>query len=412
MTDNKAAAVSAIPQEAQILLACARSRMERDAVRDAVGALDERIDWDCLIQKALDHGTAPLLFRNISRFATGKIPQEKLHRLGNAVSLIALRNLKLTGELLNLLTLFGERGIRALPFKGPTLSAAAYGNLSLRTFGDLDILMAMEDIRKAKEVLIAQGYHARLDLTASEEESYLRSHHDYKFVRGDGNMVVELQSGITQCSFSFPLDFEDLWERREEMTLGGVSVLNLPAEDLLLILCVHGAKHQWEQLKWISDIAELVEANYDRLDWHRVMTQARRRGGERMLLLGLFLAHDLVYARLPQQVAQRIQNVPQVKALADCVSERLFRDVSDTPRLRDERPFFYWEVRERLRDKLAIVWRYFPEYFWRLIVPNKKDHELLRLPPFLSLGYYVVHPVRMVLEEWSNIRQRSRKSGE
>jgi hypothetical protein len=400
------------PPEVELLLSCARSRIDPIAAERVRKALKEAIDWERLVEAASRHGTAPLLYWNLSRLGCNGIPESTLSRLKGAFNAIALWNLSLTGELLKLLKLFGDVGIRALPIKGPALAATAYGNLSLRTFSDLDILMAMDDIRRAKEVLISQGYHAKLELTASEEASYLRSHHDYKFVHGDGRIVVELQTGITQWSFAFPIDFEDLWQRREEMTLAGVSVLNLPTEDLLIILCVHGAKHHWDQLKWISDIAELVDANSGRIDWHRLMNQARRQGGERMLLLGLFLAHDLVGARLPEQVSQKIHNDLQVKALADCVSARLFCDVSDTPRSSEERPFFYWEVRERLRDKLAIAWRYFPEYFWRGIVPNKKDHEFLHLPPFLSLGYYVVHPFRMVLEGWSSFRQRSRKPGE
>ena len=399
------------PPEVELMVSCARSRIGEIAADRVRKALKEEIDWERLVKAAFRHGTAQLLYWNLSRLGCNGIPESTLSRLKGAFNAIALWNLSLTGELLKLLKLFSDVGIRALPIKGPVLSAAAYGNLSLRTFSDLDILMAMDDIRRAKEVLLSHGYHAKLDLTASEEELYLRSHHDYKFIRDDGGIVVELQTGITQWSFAFPIFFEDLWKRREKMTLAGDSVFNLAAEDLLLILCVHGAKHQWDQLKWISDIAELVDAKYDRLDWHRLMNQAGTQGGGRMLLLGLFLAQDLVGARLPEQVLQKVQNDRQVKALADRVSERVFREVSETPGLSDERPFFYWEVRERWRDKLAIAWRYFPEYFWRVIVPNKKDHELLQLPPFLSLGYYVVHPVRMVLEGWSNFRQRARKPG-
>ena len=35
------------------------------------------------------------------------------------------------------------QGIAAIPYKGPVLAAAVYGNLALRTFSDLDILVIM-----------------------------------------------------------------------------------------------------------------------------------------------------------------------------------------------------------------------------------------------------------------------------
>jgi hypothetical protein len=280
--------------------------------------------------------------------------------------------------------------------KGPSLAAAAYGNLSLRHFGDLDILMPREDIPKARKLLVSRGYHSKPQLSDSEEEAYLRSHHDYEFVRRKDGVVVELQWGITQWSFAFPLDFEDIWKRRETMCLAGVTIPTLSNEDRLLILCVHGTKHRWEQLNWICDIAEVVETDYDQMDWDRLIKRAHGQGGERMLLLGLYLAHNLLHARLDEKVLNRIENARQVRALAAYVSERVFFDASDTaPGLLDEPPFFYLAVRERLRDKLSIGWRYFPEYFRRGIVPSKKDRELLHLPPYLSFGYYAVHSCRM-----------------
>lgn len=114
-----------------------------------------------------------------------------------------------------------------------------------------------------------------------------------------------------------------------------------------------------------------------------------------MLLLGLLLAHDLVYARLPEEILQRIQNVPQVGTLAGRVSERLFCPGFATPRLRDEKPIFYWQVRERWRDRLGLFWKYLPNYLNRAFVPGKRDYELVRLPTFLASGYYLIRPVRL-----------------
>ena len=232
------------------------------------------------MHEALYHGTIPLLFWNLSRLAPDDVPKTTLDQLKAASNAIACRNLSLTGELLKLLNLFRERGIRALPLKGPALAAAAYGNLSLRQFCDLDILVPKEDMLKAKEVLTLHGYHPKLDLTAGEEAAYLKSHHDYKFVRAQDSVVVEIQWGVTQWSFAFPFDFEDAWKHRQVISVAGASVLNIAPEILLLMLCVHGTKHRWEQLKWICDIAEMVDTYREKLDWDRLMDQAgdpRRR---------------------------------------------------------------------------------------------------------------------------------------
>jgi Uncharacterised nucleotidyltransferase len=208
---------------------------------------------------------------------------------------------------------------------------------------------------KAKDVLILQGYDPNLKLTVEQETAYLKSHHDYKFVRSKDGVVVEIQWGITQWSFAFPLDFEDLWKRRQKSSLAGVEIESVSLDDLLLVLCVHGTKHHWSQLKWICDIAELAEANRKKLDWNRLIDHARDRGGERMLLLGLFLAHSLLGTGLPAEALKRIHRDPQIKLLAEQVRKRLFPETSATAKLRDETPFFYLQSRDRLQDKLALL---------------------------------------------------------
>jgi len=399
--------------EAELLLCCARTQLAADTTERVGRVLKERIDWNYLMHDALYHGTIPLLFWNLSRLAPDDVPKTTLNQLKAASNAIACWNLSLTGELLKLLNLFSERGIRALPLKGPVLAAAAYGNLAFRQFCDLDILVPKEDMLKAKEVLMLEGYHPKLDLTAGEEAAYLESHHDYKFVRPKDGVVVEIQWGVTQWSFAFPFDFEDAWKYRQVISVAGASVLNIAPEILLLMLCVHGTKHRWEQLKWICDIAEIVDTYREKLDWDRLMDQACNLGGERMLLLGLSLSSDLLGARLPDALVKKIANNCSVKSLAGQVIGRLFGDRSNPNLLveLEEGPFFFWSARERWRDKLAIAWRYFPEYFHRLIVPNNGDKEFLKLPPSLSLGYYLVHPVRLMKDYWSESRRRAARTG-
>jgi Uncharacterised nucleotidyltransferase len=397
--------------ESELLLLCGRTRLKPDKAQRLRELLEKGIDWNYLVQQALYHGTIPLLFRNLSLICPDGIPKATLNQLRDCSNGIARSNLCLTGELLHLLNLFRERGIRALPLKGPVLAAAAYGNLSLRQFCDLDILVDKANMVKAKEMLISQGYNPKLSLTADQEKAHLESHHDYGFVRSRDGSVVEIQWNITQSSFAFPFDFADLWKRRAVIFLAGEKVYTLRREDLLLVLCVHGAKHQWEQLKWICDIAEFVVSCHDTIDWDRLAVRARAQGGQRMLFLGLYLAYDLIGANLPDQVLKIIHHDSQIKLLAGLVRQGLFRDRSQPAELRNERPFFYWKVRERVGDKLAIAWRYFPEYFLRMVVPTYRDRTFLKLPAFLSLGYYLVRPLRLATKYRLERKERTGSAG-
>jgi len=392
--------------EVKLLLGCTRTEMQAMTAQQIRQALQEKIDWNYVIQQATYHGTIPLLFRHLNHHFANHVPKRVLGRLRNASNGITCWNLALTGELLKLLKLLQEQGIRALPLKGPALAIAAYGNLALRQFCDLDILVSKEDMLKAKEVLMSHGYHPTLELTASQEAAYLESHHDYKFVRAKDGVAVEIQWHITQWKFAFPFDFEDAWKHREVIILAGGSVFNLAPEILLLMLCVHGTKHRWEQLKWICDIAQVLDSSRQKLDWDRLMDKACTLGGERMLLLGLWLAHHLLGAVLNQEILKRIDEERQVKHLAGKVSERLFDVVSRSDNLQEEPPFFYWRSRERWRDKWALLLRYLPEYFSRVVLPNERDQAFLQLPSCLYLGYYCLRPLRLIHLYWSNALQR------
>src|SRR5207247_10696100 len=165
----------------------------------------------------------------------------------------------------------------------------------------------------------------------------------------------EIQWRIAPRYFSFPLDYGSLWERLRPIVLGDRKVLTLSPEDSLLILCVHGAKHLWERLGWICDVAELVRA-HDGLDWRRAVEQAVESGSERMLFLGLFLASDLLGAALPVSVSQAVLADPSVKALGAGVRERLLTE-ADGMQGFIQASLFHLRVRDRMRVRARFCLR-------------------------------------------------------
>ena len=62
-----------------------------------------------------------------------------MQRFNEATERTTMSNLYLTQEMLKLLSAFRKKGIPAIPYKGPVLAQAVYGNVGLRQFGDLDI---------------------------------------------------------------------------------------------------------------------------------------------------------------------------------------------------------------------------------------------------------------------------------
>jgi hypothetical protein len=228
-------------------------------------------------------------------------------------------------------------------------------------------------------------------------------------VRTDGKVIVELHWALTGKHWPFPFDFERLQARLISVLCGGATILSFPPEDLLLFLCVHGSRHQWERLTWICDVAELVRA-HQQIDWQGLLEQAEMSGAKRMLLLGLFLANGLLGADLPEDVLQSTRDDLKVKLLAGQVQARLFAHATGLPQLADRSAFrthaFLVKVRERLQDKI----QYFVHYPFRLHTANlqylfntarvdKTDRMPLFLPPFLSSFYRQrLRPIQQVVQ--------------
>ena len=381
--------VAAESPEAELLLCCTRSRRDPKKAVRIRALLQQGIDWGYLLRAARRHRVMPLLFWQLNSTAPGAVPKSVLDQLSIYFRHNSFRTLSLTGELLRLLSEFETRKIPAIPYKGPTLAAFAYGNLVLREFGDLDILLRRQDVLKARELLVSFGYRPGYQLTRAQEAAFVQYGDQYRYTRDDSGNVVEIHWGAAARAFSFLLDTEPPWWRLERISLGGSTVPTFSPEDLLIILCVHGSMHLWERLGWVCDIAELTYVRRE-MDWERIVEQATALGTRRALFLGLLLADGLLGARIPEEVSQRLQADSVTNTLAEQVCEWLFREGARSQELVEETLFqpFHVRVMERLRDKVRYCVR-------QATTPSLQDCELLPLPAYLFPAYRLLRPIRL-----------------
>ena len=334
--------------EDELLVCCAKASIDAATERQVHDLLQREVDWKYLIDAANAHGVKPLLCQNLATRYPDSLPTAVLSQFRRYLQVHAFNNRFLARELIRLLNLLQKSGISAIPWKGPVLAATAFGNVALRQFGDLDILVREQDATAAKDLFLSSGYRPAPQESSSQGEAFYNARKVCELVRGDGRVVVELHWAITSQTFPFRLNSASLWEQVETVSLEGASVPNLCPEDLLLVLCVHGAKHHWGKLMWICDIAELLQAYAKQIDWPSLMSRARSLGGARMLALGLVLARDLLGAKLPEGVLQQIGSDPKVALLAEEVRSRIF---TGTSVMAVDRPEFYIQLRERSRDR-------------------------------------------------------------
>jgi putative nucleotidyltransferase-like protein len=378
--------VAARPEQT-LLLTCARAALDARQRKQVQDLVLQPLDWELVVQLADRHGLQPLLHWHLNDVCPDVVPAAIRQHLRVAFQRVSALNILLTHELQKLLTLFAEHDIQAVPYKGPVLALQLYGNVALRQFSDLDILVHPRDVLRARDLLIAEGYAQLPPLTEGQQAVLLRTQCNLPFTRERNRMIVELHWTVSAPTFARPFEVDDFWSRLLDGRLETMSIKVPANEDLLFALCIHGSKHLWERLAWICDIAGLV-ATQTELNWEELMRCARATGNERMLFLGLRLAADLLEAPLPKQVEAALNADASVAALAGDVVRDLF-----TPTLTRTGMSGYFRfqlrARRRIRDKL--------NYLRFTFTPNEEDLVRLNLPAGLSFIYYLVRPVRLVV---------------
>lgn len=373
--------------EVDLLLTCARARLDADQRARVETLVAKDLDWEYLLRLADRHGLQPLLHWHLKSVCAAAVPEPHLQQLRVAFQRISALNIFLAHELQRLLSLFAENDIAAVPYKGPALALQLYGNVALRQFSDLDILVQPRDVKSARDLLVAEDYVPFPPLTDGQQAILLRTQCNLPFTRERNRLVVELHWTISAPHFARPFETADFWSRVQDGNLDHFSI-KLPApEDLLLALCIHGSKHMWERLAWVCDIAGLVDL-YPELDWKQVIAQARATGSERMLFLGLRLAADLLGAKVPDEVKNALASDPLVSQLSrDIVRHFLTLEPNPTGMM----GYFLFQLRARRR------WRDKFNYLRFVLTPTEEDLVRVRLPAPLTFLYYLVRPIRMVV---------------
>jgi hypothetical protein len=379
--------------EVRLLLACARSSVDADTALRIRALIEGGVDWDFILRKAQQNYIAPLVCTHLMATCADLLPPDILRLFRTRMLAHAASNLHVAHELVRILGLLEDHGVEALPFKGPVLAALAYGNIALRQFGDLDVLVHRLDLDRAVRVITSNGY----ELVAHETGSSESCEKDVALVSLDGRTRLELHWRLSKVYFSFALDSRRnarrMWDRLETVEFAGHKVRTLPVVDLLLYLCSHGAKHRWERLEWIADVAELLRVRAD-LDWMVSQREAQALGCERVLALGLRLAHELLDAPLPEHVRRAVLSDKHVESAFESACAQLFGDRHPFSHSLEKHHYRH-HLKERWPDRLRLGLTYARVHLRAAFRPNAKDRAMLPVPRYLSFLHYFARPFRL-----------------
>jgi hypothetical protein len=378
---------NAVSREKELLVCCARTRVSPTIAQRIRAIASEPLDWNYILFEAEENSVTPLLSRHLSEFASEVLPAAVNDQLKKTCRANTVRCLSLTADLLRILELFRPKGIEAASYKGPVLAAQAYGDVALREFEDVDIVLRQRDLSAAHDVIVGLGYRPKFEWILSPGASASLVPGEYNYRDIERRAMVEIHTERTFRHYPVPPNLDEFFKNTTQVRVADRDVPTFAPEYLLPMLCIHGSKDFWERLSWIADVSELIQA-CPALDWNKTLGIAESLGATRILNLGLELAKNLLDAPLPPEIVAAVALDPIVKDLA---TEIIRRHMSRAFQTLDAAGRFHY------RRRMVAGFGEGCRYAVRLsVVPAEEDWMMVRLPKALAPLYIALRPLRLM----------------
>lgn len=307
--------------EKRCLLYLVRTRITEDMLDDIKRLCNSSLDWEGVLEIAISNGIAPLLYHNIKKpKGILFIPHEVIDKLRKAYYENLVRNMYIYGELKRILNAFREEEIEVIVLKGAALTETVYGNIGLRRMNDIDILVRKQSLDKSDELMIELGYvpneswHSR--------EWYRKNHHHLApFLNQDNNFKIEIHHNIISPGNPFHFEISKLWFRAQSVVIGGVNTLVLSPEDLIVHLCLHSFYVQPLQkgLRNVVDISHVVRFYRERINWGRIIREAREGNFTNYIYYPLYLARNILGMETKKEILDALKAKSNLGSFEDCL---------------------------------------------------------------------------------------------
>jgi hypothetical protein len=342
-------------------------------------------NWASFLAACDYHQVGPIVFHRFRQ--RGDVPLQALEHLRARFYHVSAYNHRLAMHLVQLMAEFEQERIPCLALKGPAVATAAYGDLSLRQYEDIDLMVRMEDVAKAFEMLIAGGFQPARG--QAERYKHLNLDHEVTLTAPDESYSVDLHWQLAPpYARVFGPDVCGVWLRAEQLLLPYGSVRVLSREDLFLALCQHGTRHRWWQLKWLFDVAELLRQGAT-MDWPRVedilkiCPMARPPAS-----LSALLARDLLGIQVAPHAREMLEPTERIYAMARMIRDEFLSRGRTNGSAHNT--LLGLEQHPLVRAKYMAL-----EILFTI---TEKDLQFVRLPERLCLLYYFIRPLRLMLQ--------------
>lgn len=377
--------ITHVPKELKLILELMKEGNEQ-YIQEHQLHLCEGIDWDLFIDLTKHHRVYPLLHSKVKLLEDNLVPSFVFRFLNKQYKKNTFQMLHLTGEMEGVSKLFTENKIRSLFLKGPILAHDLYGNLSLRTSSDLDVLIPTDQLVNAEQILEDKGY-VKDDYIRTVLNDWKWRHHHVTYIHPRTKIKVEIHWRINPGPGKQP-NFNELWERKSRSLITSYPLYSLGKEDLFVFLVSHGARHGWSRLRWLLDIQHITKLD---LDWRMVRHFMKKYHYLKVGGQAVFLARQLLNVELSNEMKSLISKRSRILAqqavfyLESMVSLHIVPVPAKVAQYHKRHLFSLMAKEQKLLFILSCLY------------PYPEDKETFPLPKQLHFLYF---PLRPFLWAW------------
>ncbi|PEW86996.1 Renal dipeptidase [Bacillus cereus] len=380
MDNNFKLDLTLLSKELKLLLELMKEENEENIQRNKE-ELFTTIDWDHFLQLTRHHRVYPLIYMRLKSVDESLVPKEVIETLYEEYKRNTFQMIQLSAEMDRVSKLFTDNGIQLLFLKGPVIAYEIYGDISLRTSKDLDILVKEMDFEKVEELLFGLGYKREEVLTILNERKW--RYKDIVYYHPKIGMQIEIHWSTQPLSMRAP-SFNELWEEKRTSSLTGSSIFFLGEDHLFVYLVSHGARHGWFRLRWLKDIDQMMRNG---INFEKTFALLRKYKYHFAMGQTFILSAQLLQNPVYEEMKRKIEG-KKVRSLAG--KAYLF--------IRDEEcesvdTAYSFLLRDNLQKCIFIFSLFYPTY---------KDAEVLKLPKRLCFLYF---PLRPFLWMWRKTKQ-------
>jgi hypothetical protein len=295
-------------------------------------------------------------------------------------------NMLMTNELLNVLKVFEEKNIDCIPFKGPVLTKLAYGDITLRQYVDLDILINMKDFEIVINLLNKLDYNSKLNYEISLEKIQ-DIICDHLFTKRKSNINIEIHNKLFSTNFPINIPSKIFFDNQQNININNIDVKTFSNEYLLFYLCLHGCKHLFSRLSWLLDIHKIIDSL--NIDWEKFIKIVEEHNTKSLVYTSLFLSEELFQTKLPELIKVKHQN--KYRKLIKYILNN-----NEDFEVTDKFSFVHLLLFDSFKEKFL-----YSLYIFR---PSFLDYQSVNKEYKSELVYYLIRPINILLRLFKNLK--------